>query len=269
MDQQSPKETSPHPDRESGQAREARIGPMVWVPEIRTRGAADPWAHRKGEPRPLALLWASYLMLAAALTIFAAYNSLHPPSQAQFIYASRALFVMIALGACVLWPMVRLSQQFPARRVRTVLVDAVIIAAPAWIVLMPSPMLTRWSIEIAVALSVSLTAWTVLAGGALALAYRFPSHLGRVICMLLILLGTVVAPLGLVLLRLPSEVLWFSPFTVVFQISASKPAVAPTMTPEEWRTILWPGALGLGALLLAAVLPGHHRPARFAADPIH
>ena len=43
---------------------------MVWVPEWKSRGKADPWAHRKGEPRPLALLWTIYIMVSAAVTIF-------------------------------------------------------------------------------------------------------------------------------------------------------------------------------------------------------
>lgn len=235
---------------------------MTWVPQLKATSASDPWAHRKGEPRPLALLWTIYLLISTFVTIFAAFDSFQPPTQSQFIYACRALFVMLAVGSTVLWPMVRLSQQFPRRPVKSIAGDLAVILTPAWLVLLPSPLMTRWSIEIAVALGTSISAWTVLSGAIVLAAYRTPSHTARTLWTIGIIALLVAAPLGVVVLRAPTDWLWLSPFTAVFQITNAEPALAPAMTSGEWMLTIAPLALGIPVLLGAMALP-----ARSAARP--
>ncbi len=236
----------------AGEPPGVRIGPMVFVGGLRS-SPDDPWAHRKGEPRPLALMWAVYISVSAGLTIFAV-SFLTVPSHDQFAYACRALFVMLAIGACVLWPMVRLSQQFPRRPIRSVLVDLLIVIIPVQAVLWPMPMLTRWSWEINGAIASNLVAWSTLAAALLALGYTVNGHLARAFSTGACLAAIIAAPAALVLTNAPRIVLWLSPLTSVFQITSAPPAIAPRMTGPEWALTLAPLAPALLLFVLAGIL---------------
>jgi len=242
----------PAPAPAASPAPGVKVGPMIFVGGLRS-GPDDPWAHRKGEPRPLALMWASYICVSAALTIFSV-SFITIPSHDQFAYACRALFVMLAVGATVLWPMVRLSQQFPRRSMRSVLIDTLVILIPVQAVLWPMPMLTKWSYEINGALAANFGAWTVLAGAILLIGFTSAGHAARTLWTLLCVLTIVAAPLAYVLTSAPHIVLWLSPITSVFQITAAPPALAPAMTRTEWLLSLSPAAPGLLLYVLGAVL---------------
>jgi len=224
---------------------------MVIVPEFRSAGAGDPWAHRKGEPRPFALLWAVYLMAAALLTIFAV-SRISIPSTAQFVYACRAMLVMANLGVVVLWPMTRLSQQFPARPGRSVLIDLLIVLVPIQAAVWPMPVLAHWSWSVTSAQAASTAAWACLVASVLLIAMRHPTHRGRTLSMLACLGVALVGPALLVvpvLLNRPASadaLLWFSPLTTPYIISAAPSGHAPSMDRAEWLLALAPLPLALG-----------------------
>ncbi|HBS28603.1 MAG TPA: hypothetical protein DEB06_03930 [Phycisphaerales bacterium] len=252
------------PPRRSG----FRVGPMVFVPEFRRIEGADPWAHRKGEPRPFALLWAVYLSAAALLTIFAV-SRITVPSTGQFVYACRAMLVMVNLGAVVLWPMTRLSQQFPARPARSLLTDLAIVVVPAQAVVWPMPLLAHWDWGVTAAQSASSAAWASLVGAVLMLATRHPSHSGRSLAMLACLGVALAAPALLVvpvMLNRPASadlLLWFSPLTTPYVISAAPSGHGPVMATAEWLLVLAPLPAALGLWLLGGTmgaLPPHAPP---------
>ena len=151
-----------------------RIGPVVFVPAIR-RVADDPWAHRKGEPRLFALLWAVYLMAGSLLTIFAG-RGIGSSSARQLEFASLGFLTIAGFGAAVLFPMVRLSQASPERVVRSLMVDWLVVCAPLVVVVPWLPLLTRWPFEVSLAATAQVCGWALagagLAGVGLALCSR-------------------------------------------------------------------------------------------------
>lgn len=232
------------PDKPHESAPGVRLGPVVWVPELLSK-PGDPWAHRKGEPRPLAIFWSIYLMGAALLTLFRV-RSLSMPSTEQFVTGCRGMIVMVAIGLFVLWPMTRLSQEFPARSARSLLSDLGVLLIPVQAVVWPMPLLTHWSWSVTGALALLLISWSIVAAGVLRLAHaqRFPRG---VACAITLLLGSA-GPLIAFFITLPAPLdrlaRLVSPFTGSFELTFAPSGLAPVMQSWEWGGILAPAFLG-------------------------
>lgn len=135
---------------------------------------ADPWAHRRGEPRLFALGWTIYVLIAVVGSILwvARFASV---SAGSYGPAARIMLVVVALGATVLWPMVRLSQISPrGSAVGHVLADVFVILMPVQFVLWPLVVLANWPLAIVAGVAAMIAAWVVLAGGLLSLALSGP-----------------------------------------------------------------------------------------------
>lgn len=238
---------------------------MTWVPELTVR-RGDPWAHRKGEPRPLALLWAVYLMGAALLTIFTV-RSLGVPSTWQFVAACRGMIVMVALGLVVLWPTVRLSQEFPVRRWRSIGGDLLVLLLPIQAALWPMPLLTHWPASVMAGLTATVMSWALLVAALLGVAYARPdvergdgiagaaSGLRRALCSLSCVLLVVAAPAIGVLLRAasieaPAWLGMLSPVTSAYALTRAPAGLAPRMNEAEWFFVALPSA---AAVIVVAV----------------
>lgn len=244
-----------------------RLGPFYFVPQFSRAPGHDPWAHRKGEPRPFALLWAVYLMIGALLTIFAV-RSLTIPTTGQFVAGCRAMLALTFIGICVLWPMVRLSQRFPERVARSVWIDAAALLAPAQAVLWPMPYLTRWGWSVNGALALSMIGWTLTVGALLAFAQRAPGRESRILWMLLFLALVSAGPLLLLAIAstgrpAPVESLaWLSPVTTLYRLTGAPSGVTPNMTFHEWVGALVPLMAAAALWASHAVAPEpRHRPA--------
>lgn len=164
---EAPTEVTPIPASRERNDVGYRIGPFVFVPEwttLKPGQGTDPWAHRKGEPRLMTLGWTIYLLIASAVTIFTTRGAgLVRPIQYQT--AARRMFMLMIVGACILWPLVRLSQAAPDPRIpgerRTGLslfLDLIGLSFPAAAVLLPLPILTGWG------WSLMLAVWCVIVG---------------------------------------------------------------------------------------------------------
>lgn len=131
---------------------------------------ADPWRHRRGEPRVFAFVWTLY-MLASVLgsLLWITRNSVLAGS--AYGPAARVMLMMIILGATVLWPMARLSQVLPSGSViRATLADLVIVALPIQVVVWPLVFLAAWPWQAILGLSALLLVWPALMGGVITLA---------------------------------------------------------------------------------------------------
>ncbi len=134
--------------------------------------AVDRWAHRRTEPRPLAFLWTTFLAIASALTL-ATLVAQGATGHDVYRPAARALFAVVAVGLTVLWPMLRLSQATARESsAGAVAKDISVLIAPAQAVLWPQAMffLADWPLKVIGACAALLAAWTLLAGGVLAIA---------------------------------------------------------------------------------------------------
>lgn len=208
----------------------------------------------------MALLWAVYLMGSAVLTIFTV-RSLGMPSTGQLVSACRGMIIMVLLGLTMLWPMVRLSQEFPRRRWASIGADLLVLLAPVQAVLWPMPMLTHWSWSVMSGLMVLVCGWGLLAASVVMWAYaRAPGSAAlRGAAALACAMFAGAAPLAGLGLRLagfePSAWLWMlSPVTAVYRLLDAPSGLSPHMSGAEWYFAALPAALA-GVIVLAGVRP--------------
>ncbi len=258
-------------ERGAGERPGYRLGPFILVPEFRT-SARDPWAHRKGEPRMLALLWAMYLMGGALMTIFAV-RSLGAPSSDRYAYGCRAMLFIVILGTSVLWPMARLSQAPPKRPLYATLVDLFAMLAPVQAVIWPMTLLTSWGWDVVAGLNLLVASWAALASALVLRGAVSRSWVTRTLLMAVLVLLVGAAPgLGLLLANSGAPALprWWSmlsPITGVLELTSSPANRRVTMEGWEWAWSAAPMVVGLALLPLAARL-GRSGGGRGAPRPI-
>lgn len=238
----------PEPDS----PREYRLGPITFVPGLQHR-PNDPWAHRKGEPRFFALLWAIYLMAAALFTLFAV-RTVGPPLTDQFHYGARAMLELTAVGALILWPMTRLSQLPAQRPAHAICADLVVILVPIQALVWPLPLLTRWNPAVIASIALMLTAWTVLVASILLPAQRSRAPAKRAAAMGAIILASTGAPiLQLFFTRFgaPLPPVWnlLSPYTAILELTSAPSGLAVRTSRTDWVFAAAPLVFALVILL--------------------
>lgn len=239
-----------------------RVGPVTFVLTLR-REPDDPWAHRKGEPRLFALMWTVYLMGAAVLTVLG--SRLVDLPEPEHGFAARALLVMAAIGVCVLWPMTRISQAPPERPVRATLADLIVVLAPLQAMVWPLPLLTRWPMAAAGALTLMITSWAVLIGAIVLAGATSRSAIDRCVWMLACLVLIVAGPA--VQLAAPPRILpeaWgmTSPLTGVYALTRAPSGLAIEVSRVEWTLAAGPGVAGLAGWVIGAASVSRRRPGR-------
>ncbi len=177
---------------------------IVWPPPPQK----DRWAHRRGEPRLFSLYWIAWLMLSSSMVLAKlGPRGLLDPAVSRPV--TRSLFMMIAIGAIILWPMFRLSQAMPTKRpLAGLLLDVLIMFTTAQIVYWPQVLLAYWPMSAIGATSVSLLGWMLIAAGVLSIVMERQRRieivfgekniavqrgLGMVVC-LVIALGGLILP---------------------------------------------------------------------------
>ena len=226
----------------------------------------DPWAHRRGEPRLFAFLWTIYLLVAVGGSLLWLSRST-VISTSTYGPAARIMLLVVAAGATVLWPMVRLSQASPrGSGVRAALADVVVVLFPMQMILWPLVMLAQWPLGIVGALALMSTLWVLLTGGIIAIgtsgpSARQPQDRGlaeragwMTLCIVLVSAAPTVALARRAVSgpdsQLPAWVPMLSPFTAVPALTGqgfSGPQ-RPVST-EQWRaltTVALPAAAAWG-----------------------
>ncbi len=132
----------------------------------------DPWAHRRGEPRVFAMCWLIYVTLTVTGSVRWVVQSTSEISPLSYGPSARIMLIVLATGAMVLWPMVRLSQAAPRRsRLNSaVLGDMAIVLIPSWLVILPLRFVAGWPVDVVGAIAAIFGAWVYLLGGVLVLA---------------------------------------------------------------------------------------------------
>lgn len=215
------------------------------------RGRGD-WSHRRAEPRGLLAIWMLFLCAAAA-TALGPLTFGGPQGPTAFRPASRLLLVLIATGAGVLYPLVRLSQEAARRPLRAALHDLAVLLAPASVVVITSGhRLARWPLEVALAAGAVLAAWTLVVVGLATLALaglgssRSPGWRGAAA------LACVAATLGGLALAAPTLRAPGAPPTITRRPTPGWMVSAPGAMYEVVRDRAWTGRF-------AAVSGGHWR----------
>jgi hypothetical protein len=226
------------------------------------------WGHRRGEPRVFTLLWMIYLMGATVL-MFSSMATAFSISTDVTRPAARTMFIMVAVGFSVLWPMVRFSQRaILSGHVRFAIRDALVLSIPMQAIIWPQtlPVLANWSIEVVAAISAFFIAWIIILAGVQAFASQSiqrnnGSELVRITWMLIIILLVFGAPIfgSITVLGVESTVSeprigWMlSPITGLLEIVRDRDELGSNVQvfSEHWRVIIALLCVG-GALLLVA-----------------
>jgi hypothetical protein len=172
-------------------------------------------------PGLLALGWMVYLLLAAGKTFF-----LTRPIFADAAYfeaALREMLLIVAVGLTILWPVVRLSQRH-ARPTTLLLLDAVVLLSLSQIVIWPLLGKTHWPPLMLFQVDALIAAWTLLAGGFVALGLCFRAVWWRSAIVLLCAAALLAAPV-LQALAIPADPpLWLdfaSPLAAIWRLEAT------------------------------------------------
>ncbi|MEC9374186.1 MAG: hypothetical protein VYC34_10100 [Planctomycetota bacterium] len=243
--------TDPDPHRPSVARTSADAG-IVRALTPRPRpgdGAPDPWAHRRGEPRTLTLLWSIFLMALATTTVFSV-KLLGPRDPQAFQPAARLMLTIAAAAMAVLWPMVRLSQTSPPRPLLAGITDLLAVNIPLQAVIWPLKLLTGWSFTILFAISAGLLSWSVLLGALIAIGAAGRPGLGRTFWMALALAIVGAAPTAAALTAWAGGTpisLWplGSPVTLPRALTATPSGSPARMNDAEWIAIAAPALAGL------------------------
>jgi hypothetical protein len=240
------------------------------------RQGADPFAHRRGEPRGLAVLWLVYVLLVSAL-VFASLGGPLLGSGEGYRQAAKSIQTLIAFGSVVLWPMLRLSQSSPpSGGLRSVGADLVVLLIPVQALLWPQVLLTGWPVSALACVALIAAAWTAGTGAAVGWAIaahgtdgsplfnrsRAGGH--RTAVLALVVAASVVGPVGSVVLGpvrgseadpLRDSLLLSSPLTAHWVIlrdtvwSGSR----ATADPSAWRAAWLTAAAALAAWGIASI----------------
>ncbi len=222
-----------------------------------TAPPGDRYTHRRAEPRPLAALWIAYL---AGVGILCLGKVGITGLMSHDIYrpAARAGLVLAGLGVGVLWPMIRLCQEFPANPRRAALADLTVILPPLHAFIWPQMFgwMAAWPPRVVAGIALTISAWGVVVGALLgaAMARGRAMELGgrdapRSTWMLGFLAISLVGP-ALAVWRLPGDAsasmaLLLSPATASLELAADRSwtGSSATMIAEHWQA-LWGVALG-------------------------
>ena len=234
--------------------------PTTPTDEVRERrGGYDRWAHRRGEPRQFVVWWSGYLLVSSILAMggmgfigLAGYEVFRP--------AVQILLTMTAVGLAILWPMVRLSQERPARPLEAFALDALVLLVPGLAVLATQcmPWMAGWPARVGLTVAASDVAWAVASAGLLAAFFsRWEGWLSRWALMAAIVglasAGPVLA-LGAIWARAPEVVVEFllmlSPLTATLEATRDRSwlGVAAEVSRHHVLGACAPAALALAGL---------------------
>lgn len=142
------------------------------------------------------------LVILVTLWIFAAWwicIGIRPPIQptiSSYLPGIRLFIAALAIGMCVAWPMLRLSERPTRAPIRQVLIDFVTIAVLLHMVIWPLRLATNWSPQRLGMIDLSLFSWGVIIAGILAKSLGNRSPFERSISMLVIVLIALLGPLA-------------------------------------------------------------------------
>ncbi|MBL8763096.1 MAG: hypothetical protein JNM07_02360 [Phycisphaerae bacterium] len=226
----------------------------------------DRWAHRRGEPRVFAFFWAMYLLVAIAMTVVVAPDSLPALIGAQHAPA-RDLLYLSSIGLTVLWPLTRLSQSPPdGHPLMSHFTDLLVVLLPLHTLAWPMHAFTSWGLSTVTAIALLLTAWGSLVSGVLAVTLTPCESAGcenrvrfdRAWTMLALLAASIGPALIAAVAPLPPLVTEFlshlSPFSAIAHLTEAPFDAAPREpTGIAWSAIATVWSIGLASWLVAAL----------------
>jgi hypothetical protein len=267
-------QTAPEvPMGEPGAAMLEGAGEAV-IPELTPPIRRDKWAHRRVEPRGLALCWTLYLLGVTVASFWtpALGAGLDPLSGR---YSARLVLLLAAVGYGVLWPMLRLCQTMPREGgVSAVGKDLIVMVVPTQAVIWPLSFLAVWPVSVAGGVASAALGWTLVVGAVLAVALgrghdgdRGEAGAARRAGWMLAILALVGTGAGFAAVRLAIHeggaemlgadlVMMMSPLTAGFEMTQGPVGRLQWLSPGHWAAVGVTWALALGLWLVAAGVAG-------------
>ena len=118
------------------------------------------------------------------------------PSIASYLPGIRLFIASMAIGLCVAWPMMRLSERPSRAPIRQVLIDFVTIAVLVHGVMWPLRLATSWSIDRMGLIDLFLFSWGLLIAAILAMTIGSRLAIERVAAMISILVIALLGPIA-------------------------------------------------------------------------
>lgn len=231
------------------------------------------WSHRRAEPRPLALAWTCFLLIATTLSFVRASGG-EAITAADYRPHARELLFLITLGLIVLWPMLRLSQRRPEPGTRVgiaVMRDLAVLLLTTQAMIWPHVYLARYPLDVLGGVAVLCTGWALIAGAMLwvaqagAMRRGDASHGSRgwwMVCWLVVVLGggawalAEASLIGGLSSGEGAQPGWLrSPLTGVLEMLRDRPSsgFAAAITAEHWTILIRTLLIGGLCWVVAAV----------------
>jgi len=160
----------------------------------------------------------------------------------------RLMLQIVVLGLGIGWPLLRLSQPTKPAPIRQVLLDLLVLLTLLQVVIWLPRLLTTWLVIRTAAVDALLAGWTVLIGVVVAAGVRTNNPTARtlvmLVCVLLSLLGPVLAWFGLHITLDQPKLALLGPFMSVRELTEAG-SIAPR--PDQWKHIIIIWAIAIGA----------------------
>ena len=145
-------------------------------------------------PRGLVLLTTCWIFATWCICI-----GVRPPIQpsiASYLPGIRLFIASLAIGLCVAWPMLRLSERPSRAPMSQVLIDFVTLAVLMHVVIWPLRLATNWSINRMGLIDLFLFSWGLLIAAILSMTIGSRLAIERVAAMILILVISLLGPIA-------------------------------------------------------------------------
>jgi len=223
---------------------------------------ADPLAHRRAEPRALALMWTGYLLVVTFISTVDL-GAVGMGSHDVFRHAARQMLTLVLAGIALVWPMIRLSQQAPPHPIRGTLLDLLVIGSPSVAIGLAQSLagMSAWPLNVMSAWVLFALGWGLLVSGVIVSGLR--GLLSRSMAMA-ILIGLALAGPALDMVvdgRISSPadidlIAMFSPFSVTYELTRDRSWIGETaeVNTVHWSVLTLLFTLGATALVSQALI---------------
>ena len=200
-------------------------------------------------PLPRGLLLSAVLWVAACFMVTIGTHAPIQPTTGAYTPVVRTMIALLAVGACIGWPVARFGNARGAWGPARALLDTLTILTVFHAMFWPLHLVTHWTIGQAVAMDLLLSSWIATAGACIALGLRGNHRATWAIAVCALMAGG--AALDMAGIRAPFPYL-FGPFAGLLHIADLGPAGTDR---DAWAIAAWPTILAL--LAWSAVLrPG-------------
>ena len=211
-------------------------------------------------PLPRGLVMCSFIWIIACFAATIGLSAPIQPTSGVYTPSVRAMLALLAVGACLLWPMARLAYARGAWTPARVALDMITIMVAFHAIFWPLHLVTYWTAAQMMAIDLLLCGWVAATGAWIALAIRTGTR--RVVwCttwMAVIVAGVVLDAVGL---QAPFPEL-AGPYAALLRLT---PERTDSTALPVWSVAIWPWILAsaawAGVLIGAKRLPRAPSPA--------